>query len=585
MGILDDIVGKLHSYKYEWGEDTYQVQKYRDLFKKGEYKSALGIIDSLLVKYDKSVLGVRGIKDNLLVKYDVGEILHYDKAVCLFHLSKNDSEPVLRKTISLAKEKYSILKQHFAGDVPGFIIIPNNYIIRNCMILLAELYKNRGEMWVARDYYLTAMEELSEEGGVTKVKSGIFNYGYRPEEEWYEYKISEENGVAKIKTLLFELEENSKEEWDNYLNREYNDRKLIMPIDDDHIAGCVAEGIDVFRMSNIPSRIKFPIGHPVSGQLYIGHPFKQDLYVPYEMYEETFFVDKVHELCDLLQCLGATDIAIESVKGRSVNELYNDNLSVDVEVGVKEFSGGGSYGHSSHRNKIETNNSRRAMHFTFDPMHKPYVPKGLVWYPESTEWQRLVQNRINGNMLEYSEYLSTVQTRMVNSTEEEKIKASAGYLWAKANVNVEKSTSNSFKESVETEWKVSVTFRSIREMNKNAQLQGNTSSATALSTNEQEYIETLKEIIAEYGEITDRDRKSLERIRKMSGISEERAKELEDFLTKPSLTADEQEYYDSIKEIIAEYGEITERDRKSLERIRKMSGISEERAREIEKMV
>ena len=42
----------------------------------------------------------------------------------------------------------------------------------------------------------------------------------------------------------------------------------------------------------------------------------------------------------------------------------------------------------------------------------------------------------------------------------------------------------------------------------------------------------LKEIFAEYGEITDRDRKSLDKIRKMSGISEERAKEIEKMLKK-----------------------------------------------------
>ena len=80
-----------------------------------------------------------------------------------------------------------------------------------------------------------------------------------------------------------------------YIDYEYKSRKLLMPIDDHRIAGCVAEGIDVFRMSNIPSCIKFPVGHPVSGQLYIGHPFKPELYVPYETYEETFFVDKVPE--------------------------------------------------------------------------------------------------------------------------------------------------------------------------------------------------------------------------------------------------------------------------------------------------
>ena len=568
---IDDLMARKYSV---------QEQKYKDLIEKKEYKAALAMIATLLAEKEN--------KDRLS--------LHYDKALCIFHLSKNESEPEFKKVISLSKKLYSGIKNSSLLDAVKLIKQVKPTII-DCIIHLAEISKDRGEVWVARNYYLTAMGELSEENGAVKNSD--------------KYKIFEENEVSKIMTLLCKLEESSKEEWDNYINREYNDRKLIMPIDDDLIAGCVADGIDVFRMSNIPGCIKFPLGHPVSGQLYIGHPFKSELYVPYETYEETFFVDKVHELCDLLKCLGATDITIESVNGRSVSELYRDGFSVGAELDVKNFSGGGSYARSCSREKGETSNSRRAMHFKFDPVHKPYVPEGLVWYPESAEWQRLVQNRISGNMLEYSEYLSTVQTRMVNSTEEEKIKASAGILWAKANVNVEKSTSNSFKESAETEWKVNVTFRSIREMNKNTQSQGdktaapalpdkeqelkekakNTqskgdkSAAPALSDKEQEYLETLKEIYAEYGEITDRDRKSLDKIRKMSGISDERAKELEGFLPKPSLTAEEKAYFESLKEIFAEYGEITDRDRKSLDKIRKMSGISEERAKEIEKML
>ena len=112
---------------------------------------------------------------------------------------------------------------------------------------------------------------------------------------------------------------------------------------------------------------------------------------------------------------------------------------------------------------------------------------------------------------------------------------------------------------------------------------GNTTSGTTDSANEQEYIETLKEIIAEDGEITDRERRLLEKLRTKLGISESRAKELENALANPSLTAEEQEYLNEYKSIAAD-GEITDKERKLLDKIRKMSGISEKRAREIEKM-
>ncbi len=112
---------------------------------------------------------------------------------------------------------------------------------------------------------------------------------------------------------------------------------------------------------------------------------------------------------------------------------------------------------------------------------------------------------------------------------------------------------------------------------------GNVESTATHSDNEQEYIETLKEIIADDGEITDRERRLLEKLRTKLGISESRAKELEDALANPSLTAEEQEYLDEYKSIAAD-GKITDKERKLLDKIRKMSGISEERAREIEKM-
>ena len=68
------------------------------------------------------------------------------------------------------------------------------------------------------------------------------------------------------------------------------------------------------------------------------------------------------------------------------------------------------------------------------------------------------------------------------------------------------------------------------------------------------------------------------------GISEQRAKELEDSLTTLQLTEEEQEYLNEYKEIIVD-GEITEKERRLLNKILKLNGISQDRAREIEASV
>ncbi len=266
---------------------------------------------------------------------------------------------------------------------------------------------------------------------------------------------------------LLDAEEQLKEPWEEFTtNVEYKRRKFIMPIADKNIAGCAVDIIGVFRMSNIPSCIKFPVGHPVSAQLYIGHPLKNELYVPYETSEEVFFLDKVHELCYLLQCLGAEEISITSIKGKSVDELYNSSSRVDMYAGYKNVvSGDLSVNNQRSGNASMTNNSHRTMYLRFDPMNKPYLPKdGLVWYGEQPEWQRLVNNRLNGNMLEYSEKLSTVQTRFVSSSEKDNIKADAKILWFKAGVSVDMNMNKEFKENIDTTWQIDVKFRSIREL-------------------------------------------------------------------------------------------------------------------------
>ena len=138
------------------------------------------------------------------------------------------------------------------------------------------------------------------------------------------------------------VEEKLKGTWDNYTNEyQYKDRQFLMPITDSQIAGCFISGIDTFKLSNIPSCIKFPTGHPIPNELYIGHPFKPELYVPYENSEDIFFVDKIHELCYLLECLGAEEISITSIKGRNVTEVGNIDsiMSGNVDVGLIAYDG------------------------------------------------------------------------------------------------------------------------------------------------------------------------------------------------------------------------------------------------------
>ncbi len=116
-------------------------------------------------------------------------------------------------------------------------------------------------------------------------------------------------------------------------------------------------------------------------------------------------------------------------------------------------------------------------------------------------------------------------------------------------------------------------------------LQPKLEEADGVKDSEQEYLDALKELM-EYGsEITSRERRMLVRLRQGLGISDERAKELEDSLLNPQFTEEEQEYLDALKELM-EYGsEITSRERRMLDKIRHGLGISEARVKELEAFV
>lgn len=388
---------------------------------------------------------------------------------------------------------------------------------------------------------------------------------------------------------IVDSEEILKETWDNYTTAyEYKERKFIMPIKDYEIGGCVADGIDVFRTSNIPCCFKFPTGHPVANQLYIGHPYNPSLYVPFEESEDIFFVDKVHELCYLLECLGAEEINITSIKGKNVSEFNDSQGSYSGSADVKLFSGEASGNMQSHHHGEMTSNNQRTMRIKLDPMRKPFLPEGLIWYDEQPQWQRLVNSRINGNMLEYNEFVSTSQTKFTSNQEKKDIKASAKYLWTKVHAEVEQNIETQFKETTETQWKVDVKFRSIKDfanvLDETPQIATQDTkliSTAQMTDDEQSYAEEVK-FCLEDGTIGDKERRFLERMRTKLGISPERATEIEESLQKPQFTEEEQEYLDAVKDEIVN-GTIPESSRRLLNRLRRSMDISEERAEEIEK--
>ena len=105
------------------------------------------------------------------------------------------------------------------------------------------------------------------------------------------------------------------------------------------------------------------------------------------------------------------------------------------------------------------------------------------------------------------------------------------------------------------------------------------SSSAFVTSEEQEYLEEIRACLDNDGEISSRERRLLDRLRKSLGITEARAKELETSVN--NMSDDEKEYQEELKACL-EDGTISDRERRLLDRLRKSLGISEERAKAIE---
>lgn len=396
-----------------------------------------------------------------------------------------------------------------------------------------------------------------------------------------EYTDDKDKVLEKIRGQEAEL----KDTWDNFTEIfDYQDRKFCMPMRDGDIGGCVVNGIDVFMMSNIPSPYRFPVGHPYPNQLYIGHPYKKELYVPYEESEDLFFMDKVNEMCYLLECLGAESIEITSIQGKNVSEMRVSSEHLSGSADVKLFSGEAEKDSMSRNSQDVSQRTARSYTIKLDPMKAPYLPEGLIWYPEQPQWQRLVERRLNNNILEYAENVQSSETRFTSSSEVNEIKGSAEYLWSKVGGSAKNNVDTQFKTAVDTVWSVKVKFRSLKDFASNNASNTAKSESTALTAKEQEYLDEVKFCLEEDGVISPKEEKMLDRLRQRLGLSESRATELRE-MAAPSLTEDEKEYLDEVKFCLEEDGVISAKEEKMLDRLRQRLGITEERAAQLRQMV
>lgn len=90
-------------------------------------------------------------------------------------------------------------------------------------------------------------------------------------------------------------------------------------------------------------------------------------------------------------------------------------------------------------------------------MRYPYVPDDLVWLKNNEDWNNLVRQRMNGgNMLSYTEYISSYDSSNTNATHNLQLKASFSNLICKVDASFERNVEQTFSNIEEKEISISV---------------------------------------------------------------------------------------------------------------------------------
>lgn len=344
-----------------------------------------------------------------------------------------------------------------------------------------------------------------------------------------------------------------------------------------------SDSLTVLQANQLPN-ITFPAHHPINNETYIGHPYNNNLYIPIQNYDNELLIDRINEFCYLLQCLGAEEIMIENV-----NNNDNSNLSkqqTDVNVGVAGLKMGVEVDNKNTQGKSSENkiSLRIGKNQIFNPLKYPYVPSELTWLENETGWQRLIKQRLEGSLLEHNEFMTSNQSQVLNTNEINDLKIDLKLFFTKANVNVRKDFDAEIKNSSSSEWKVHVKFKPIDQFNPEDIITTDFIDFKEFpafnNDKEQEFLEEYQFLTID-GELSERDTRTLNRMRERLSISKERADYLIESLT--AYSDEEKELVEEIK-FMMEDGEITEKEERILFRLANRLGISRDRCLELIKI-
>lgn len=367
----------------------------------------------------------------------------------------------------------------------------------------------------------------------------------------------------------------------------YNERKMILICDE--IKAAPSSTFVILDKNNLPDNLKFPFSHPKKEELYIGHPYLNDVYLPFVTYETSLFNDRFEEFSYFIQCLGAKSMTItvkkENEKIITDQKTSSTNGSVGLGKSVIKNTLGGSCDDELNSQKQDDLITSRTRKQIYSPIKKPYIPTNLLWYPHETSWFRLYQQRINGNILQHHDFMSSKSSHSISKNEKSDLKVALKTFFAEINVNRDAFVETSLNETETIEWEISVEFESIDNL-KEIHVESSQNSYPALApNNQQQYAEEIQFMLDDDGTIDEKERRILNRLSEKLGISKEQALKIEsEIIAGGELNENEKEYIEEFQEFLND-GEITDKERRILNRFASRLEISSERITQLEMSV
>ena len=507
-------------------------------------------------QFSKLIFKIEGENENIKILFSSS--IFYELFYYIHTESKNNSQaiPVIEKIRQLLAQNNIQEAQMFLRSVK---INEKSPYYKEYLSLSAEIYKKNNNFYKAAQAY-DSLKSL-DKGNL---------------ESFSQYGREKQNNYNNYLTHFEELS--------------LQDRNIITISNTDKLFK--SDHITLLNIGQLPA-INFPMSHPKVNQTYIAHPYKTDSYLPIENYDYELLNDRLNEFFYILQCLGATSITFETIEEENKEEKNHSNLKAEVEAKAKIAGGkvGMEYDslmNSSLRNYLKTERTQ-----TFDPEKRPYIPKDVVWFPNEFSWQRLAQQRLNGNFLSHDEVLSSSQTQRLDRNEILDVNAELKQLFLSVKGSAHYQEEKEIKQNREFSCRISVKFKPMDEFPEETEIIDITTEEVtqtpiqlpAPNDNEARYLEEIHFMLEDDGVIDERERMILERFRERYNITPERAKELEaQAIASQELTSEEKEYLSEYKSSLHD-GAISDKERRLLNRLAMALGISEERVKELEENI